>query len=205
MNEPATLQNLCLNQLVKSDNNGAFEQLAKNSIAQHSYLQRLMFDFFGGQKGDMGYWRDGALVPDLQMTHRVRELLKQSRPITFPYSEMKDKTLYIHGLGSFGFDREDKCFDRGYVYADCQYLVLGTKEMMLYALVCDQDTESGNNSTPDLLPCNYDVFRLSNHRNPCIELENSDPLFPGHIACLIINGFPCTAKLDYHECTLTLR
>ena len=204
MNELPTLKNLCLDQLVKSGNNQAFEQLLVDSDVQQLYLRHLMVAFFGGKESNFGHYRDGALVPDIAMADRVREMLKESCPITFPYSEMKDKTLYIHGLGRFGFDKEDKHFDEGQVYVDCQYLVLGTKEKMLYALVCEQETDSDNNASPDFLPCNYNVFRLSKYNNPCIELDRGDTYFSAHVACLIINGFPCTANVDYHDCTLTL-
>ncbi|WP_330927139.1 hypothetical protein [Candidatus Sororendozoicomonas aggregata] len=202
MHELPTLKNLCLDKVVESSNKRAFEQLPAASDIQHLYLKHIMFAFFGGNKSAVGYWRDGGLIPDMEMTDRVREMLKENCPITFPYLEMKDRTLYIHGLGCFGINRKDEYM--GHVYADCQYLILGTKETRLYALVCDHDLESENNATPDYLPCNYNVFRLSDYNDPCVELDSIKPDYPGHLACLMINGFPCTARVDYHDCTLTL-
>ncbi len=210
MNEVPALSTLCTDYIVNNGQN-YFSPLCANSILQKIYIRRKIFNFFGGYEVGDTFSAEEDSVPNMMIIEQLKTLLKKGKPIPFPYPELKDKTLYIHALGDFGYDgdltlKDDvECKEAEFIY--CHYLVLGTQKLALYALVSDQ-TRRPSDSTPDLLGCNYDIYRLSDYGAPEAEALSKETVIDryvaGQLACLIINGFPCHANIDWHDCTLTV-
>ncbi|WP_330926984.1 hypothetical protein [Candidatus Sororendozoicomonas aggregata] len=209
MNEVPTLQSLCIEPVI---NNGeqCFSLLSENSTLQKLYIRRLMFNFFGGD-----VWPDHdefqhssySVPSDGYHVQEIRELLQKKKPVPFPFPELKDKTLYIHSLGDFGyFDNENTEQDADF---GCRYMTLGTQEKILYVLISYKYNVFGSYEYYDdsnKVGCSYDVYSLLDYHQDhealkvAAEAECPDPV---HLACLIIHGLPYHVELDYEECTVT--
>ncbi len=205
MNQVPALSTLCTDYIVNNGQN-FFSPLCSNTILQKIYLRQRMVDFFGGTpfgKDDRDFIpvENQDSVPNQMMIKELTKLLGQHKPIPFPYPELKDKTLYIHALGEFGY-LEDLNDPDGDV-VNCCYLALGTQERMLYALVSDQRRTAQSCGLD--LGCNYNVFSLSDYKSPELFAQNTtlNVSHAGPLACLIINGFPCHANIHWHDCALT--